>query len=80
MTRKGSGDDVTCSGIIDMRRLSACSDGIREDLAAAAPIVDENVSDDDIIYIDESQPQVVTDAVSDENNDAEDSDDEQQSE
>ena len=65
MTRKGSGDDVTCSGIIDMRRLCACSDGIREDLAAAAPVVDESINDEDIVYVDESQPQVVTDAAAD---------------
>ena len=67
MTRKGSGDDVTCSGIIDMRRLCACSDGIREDLAAAAPVVDDNVNDEDIVYVDESLPQVVTDAASADN-------------
>ena len=62
MTRKGSGDDVTCSGIIDMRRLSSCSNGIREDLAAAVPVVDDNINDEDIVYVDESLPQVVTDA------------------
>lgn len=80
MTRKGSGDDVTCSGIIDMGKLSSISDGIREDLAAAAPVVDESINDEDIVYVDESQPQVVTDAAADENSDAEEPADEQQAE
>lgn len=62
MTKKGSGDDVTCSGIIAMRRLSSCSDGIREDLAAAAPVVEEPVPEN-IVYDDEASQQVVTDVM-----------------
>lgn len=60
MTKKGSGDDVTCSGIIDLKKLCSCSDGIREDLAAAAPIVEEPVPED-AVYDDEASQQVVTD-------------------
>lgn len=66
MTRKGSGDDVSCSGIINIQKLSSCSDGIREDLAAAAPVVDENINDEDIVYVDESLQQVAEAAVPDE--------------
>ena len=62
MTKKGSGDDVTCSGIISMSKLSSCSDGIREDLAAAAPVVEEPVPED-IVYDDEASQQVVTDVM-----------------
>lgn len=62
MTKKGSGDDVTCSGIIDLKKLYSCSDGIREDLAAAAPIVEEPVPED-VVYDDEASQQVVTDVV-----------------
>lgn len=61
MTKKGSGDDVTCSGIIDIQKLSACSDGIREDLEAAAP-VGEALEEVDIVYDDEESQQVITDA------------------
>ena len=62
MTKKGSGDDVTCSGIIAMSKLSSCSDGIREDLAAAAPVVEEPVPEN-IVYDDEASQQVVTDVM-----------------
>ena len=62
MTKKGSGDDVTCSGIINMQKLGACSDGIREDIAAAAPVVEEPVPGD-IVYVDEDSQQVVTDVM-----------------
>ena len=36
MIKKGSGDDVTWAGIIDMTKLNSCSDGIREDLEVAS--------------------------------------------
>ena len=62
MTRKGSGDDVSCSGIIDMQKLSACSDGIREDIASAVPVVEEALPED-IVYDDETSQQVVTDVM-----------------
>ena len=65
MTKKGSGDDVTCSGIINLQKLGACSDGIREDLAAAAPVVEEPVPDN-IVYDDEAAQQVVTDVENEE--------------
>ena len=64
MTKKGSGDDVTCAGIIDIKKLSACSDGIREDLAAAAPIAEESVSEE-IVYDDEALQQVISDVIAD---------------
>ena len=62
MTRKGSGDDVSCSGIIDMQKLSACSDGIREDIASAVHVVEEALPED-IVYDDETSQQVVTDVM-----------------
>ena len=60
MTKKGSGDDVTCSGIINMPKLSACSDGIREDLAEAAAIAEEAVPEN-MEYDDETSQQVISD-------------------
>ena len=35
MTRRGSGDDVSCSGVIDIERLKAIEDKLREALLAA---------------------------------------------
>jgi hypothetical protein len=67
MTKKGSGDDVTCSGIIDMTKLSSCSDGIREDLEeaslAAAVTVGEALGAEEIEYDDEELQQVISDVV-----------------
>ena len=69
MTKKGSGDDVTCSGIIDMTKLSSCSDGIREDLAeaslAAAVPVGEALGAEEIEYDDEELQQVISDVITD---------------
>ena len=63
MTKKGSGDDVTCSGIINMPKLGACSDGIREDLEAAAAAISEETLPEDIEYADEESQQVISDVV-----------------
>ncbi|MBQ6213537.1 MAG: protein phosphatase 2C domain-containing protein [Ruminococcus sp.] len=64
MTKKGSGDDVTCSGIINMQKLSACSDGIREDLEAAAAIaMAEEAVPENIEYADEESQQVISDVM-----------------
>ena len=63
MTKKGSGDDVTCSGIINMPKLGACSDGIREDLEAAAAAISEETLPEDIEYSDEESQQVISDVV-----------------
>ena len=69
MTKKGSGDDVTCSGIIDITKLSSCSDGIREDLAeaslAAAATVGEALEAEEIEYDDEDLQQVISDVIAD---------------
>lgn len=62
MTKKGSGDDVSCSGIINMKKLCSCSDGIREDLAAAVPAAEES-TDEAIEYIDEESQQVISDVM-----------------
>ena len=71
MTKKGSGDDVSCAGIVDIRRLYSCSDGIREDLAAAVIAAEESAAAEaeaaeDIVYVDEDMQQVVTDVITDE--------------
>ena len=67
MTKKGSGDDVSCAGIVDVRKLSSCSDGIREDLEAARMAAESaeayEVPPDDIVYVDEDMQQVVTDVI-----------------
>ena len=63
MTKKGSGDDVTCSGIINMPKLGACSEGIREDLEAAAAAISEETLPEDIEYADEESQQVISDVV-----------------
>lgn len=65
MTKKGSGDDVSCAGIVDIRRLYSCSDGIREDLAAAVIAAEESAAAEaeaaeDIVYVDEDMQQVVS--------------------
>lgn len=70
MTKKGSGDDVSCAGIVDVRKLSSCSDGIREDLAATVMAAEAEaaaavVPPDDIVYVDEDMQQVVTDVITD---------------
>ena len=69
MTKKGSGDDVTCSGIIDLTKLSSCSDGIREDLEvaslAAAETVGEALDAEEIEYDDEDLQQVISDVIAD---------------
>lgn len=69
MTKKGSGDDVTCAGIIDMTKLNSCSDGIREDLEvaslAAAATVGEALEAEDIEYDDEELQQVISDVITD---------------
>jgi serine/threonine protein phosphatase PrpC len=70
MTKKGSGDDVSCAGIVDVRRLYSCSDGIREDLAAAVMAAEEAaaaeaMASEDIVYVDEDMQQVVTDVIGD---------------
>ena len=69
MSNKGSGDDVTCSGIIDITKLNSCSDGIREDLEvaslAAASTVGESLEAEEIEYDDEELQQVISDVISD---------------
>ena len=63
MTKKGSGDDVTCSGIINMPKLCACSDGIREDLEAAAAAIAEEAVPENMEYDDETSQQVISDVM-----------------
>lgn len=69
MTKKGSGDDVSCAGIVDVRRLFSCSDGIREDLAATVMAAEAEAAavepSGDIVYVDEDMQQVVTDVITD---------------
>ena len=70
MTKKGSGDDVSCAGIVDVRRLYSCSDGIREDLAAVVMAAEEAaaaeaMASEGIVYVDEDMQQVVTDVIGD---------------
>ncbi|MCR5602023.1 MAG: protein phosphatase 2C domain-containing protein [Ruminococcus sp.] len=72
MTKKGSGDDVSCAGIVHVRRLCSCSDGIREDLAASVIAAEAEAAaaapPDDIVYVDEDMQQVVSDVIHEEEN------------